>query len=478
MEMKQITEQFIASLSPNPAALANARQISQKGGFVGRFCSDDGTFYLGECSGSGKSNYVTSADFNDPDAAVLRCSCPSRQYPCKHGLALLYEISGGKKFDLCEIPADILEKRARKEARTEKKEAVEKTEGPPKTNKGARTKKLKKQLEGLDLAEKMMIELADSGLGSMGGNSAKAYRDLAKQLGDYYLPGVQLLVRRITLEIEELQNDGDFLHCREAAGTLVHLNALLKKARAYLAAKLENEDLEDDDSTLYEELGGIWQLERLRQLGLCKDNARRAQLSFQVYYDAGREEYVDLGYWADIDSGEIFAAVNYRPVKALKYVKQEDTVFELAVVPALTWYPGGLNRRARWDRAAFVPLSPEHLAQLRQKANADIAAAVKLVKNQIKNPLEDDFAALTVSFRRIGTTGNDTVLEDHAGGTILLANRSGEEDTVSRLAMLPDSGILENQVLFGAFFYDETTRRVSLQPYSIITDDAILRLQY
>ncbi len=476
--MKQITEQFIASLSPNPSALSNARSISQKGGFVKRFRSDDDTFYLGECSGSGQSNYVTSADFADPDAAVLRCSCPSRQYPCKHGLALLYEISSGKKFDSCEIPQDILDKRARKEARAEKKETVEKTDAPPKTNKAARSKKLKKQLEGLELAEKMMIELADSGLGSMGGNSAKAYRDLAKQLGDYYLPGVQLLVRRITLEIEEFQEDGDHRHYREAAGTLVHLNALLKKARTYLTEKLENESLEDDDSVLYEELGGIWQLERLKQLGLYKEHARLAQLSFNVYYDAGREEFIDLGYWADIDSGEVFAAINYRPVKALKYVKQEDTIFELAEVPALTWYPGGLNRRARWEQAAFVPLTTEHLAQLRQKACADIAIAVKAVKNQIKNPLEDDFAALMVSFHRIGKVGGDTVLEDNTGATIMLANRPGAEDTVQRISMLPDSGMLENQVLFGAFFYDETTRRVSLQPYSIITSDAVLRLQY
>ncbi len=476
--MKQITEQFIASLSPNAAALANARSISQKGGFVNRHCSDDDTFYLGECSGSGQSNYITSADFADPDAAVLRCSCPSRQHPCKHGLALLYEISSGKAFSPCEIPQDILDKRARKEARVEKKESTEKTEGPPKINKGARTKKLKKQLEGIDLAEKMMIELADSGLGSMGGSSAKAYRDLAKQLGDYYLPGVQLLVRRITLEIEEFQNDSDHRHYREAAKILVHLNALLKKARTYLTEKLENEALEDDNSVLYEELGGIWQLERLKQLGLYKENARLIQLSFNVYYDAGREEYIDLGYWADIESGEIFAAVNYRPIKALKHVKQEDTIFELAEIPALTWYPGGLNRRARWEQASFTPLTPELLVQLRQKASTDIATAVKAVKNQIKNPLEDDFAALMVSFRRIGKIGNDTVLEDNTGATIMLANRPGVEDTVQRISMLPDNAMLENQVLFGAFFYDETTRRVALQPYSIITDNAILRLQY
>ena len=102
--MRQITEQQILALAPNPAAGANGKKISQKGGFVRLEKSADDTFYLGECQGSGKSNYITTADFIEQEVPVFRCSCPSRQFPCKHSLALLYEMMAGKHFADCEIP--------------------------------------------------------------------------------------------------------------------------------------------------------------------------------------------------------------------------------------------------------------------------------------------------------------------------------------------------------------------------------------
>ena len=118
--MQQLTEQQILALAPNASAAANGKKISDKGGFVRLEHSADDTYYWGECTGSGKSNYTTSIDFIDPDAPMIRCSCPSRQFPCKHGLALMYEIFRQKSFALCEIPEDILNKRKKKQARVEK----------------------------------------------------------------------------------------------------------------------------------------------------------------------------------------------------------------------------------------------------------------------------------------------------------------------------------------------------------------------
>ena len=202
--MQQVTEQQILALAPNPAAASNGRKISQKGGFVRLEKSADDTFYLGECTGSGKSNYITTADYIDPKAPVFRCSCPSRQFPCKHSLALLYEMMAGKSFTVCEIPEDILKKREKKQSRdakaqekeqggaaesqstehTEKKKAASARAG-----KAARARKIKKQLEGLALTARLLRELLRAGLGTMGGTALDTYRQLSKQLGDYYLPG-------------------------------------------------------------------------------------------------------------------------------------------------------------------------------------------------------------------------------------------------------------------------------------------------
>ena len=69
--LKHLNEQQIAALAPNPTAAVNGKKISQKGGFVRRECSADGSFYLGECTGSGKSNYIVTADFINKEISYI-----------------------------------------------------------------------------------------------------------------------------------------------------------------------------------------------------------------------------------------------------------------------------------------------------------------------------------------------------------------------------------------------------------------------
>lgn len=145
--MQQVTEQQILALAPNPAAASNGRKISQKGGFVRLEKSADDTFYLGECTGSGKSNYITTADYIDPKAPVFRCSCPSRQFPCKHSLALLYEMMAGKSFTVCEIPEDILKKREKNSPATRRHRKKSRA-GRQRASQRNRRKRRKRHLPG------------------------------------------------------------------------------------------------------------------------------------------------------------------------------------------------------------------------------------------------------------------------------------------------------------------------------------------
>ena len=363
--MQPVTEEQIRAMAVNAAALANARKISQKGGFLRLERSEDDTFYMGECSGSGKSNYITSADFIEPGNIVCRCSCPSRQFPCKHGLALLFEISAGKNFEICEIPEDIQKKREKKLARNQKagkqaegelspEMAEKKKASAAKSAKAAKTKKIKKQMEGLSLTETLVRDLVRAGLGTMGGTALKTYEQLAKQLGDYYLPGPQRLLNGLILEIAAFQRDQREEHYENAIDILKKLWTLVKKSRQYLEKKLAENDVDQDDNRLYEELGGIWKLTELEAIGRGKTNLSLMQLSFWVAYDMAGKEYIDTGCWADLSTGEIFMTYNYRPVKALKYIKEEDTVFHVAQVAKAFTYPGEGNLRIRRDHPSLI----------------------------------------------------------------------------------------------------------------------------
>lgn len=494
--MKEISEQFISNLAPNTTAVSNGKKISTKGGFVKLFRSADDTFYMGQCKGSGKSDYITSADFVDDMSPVFRCSCPSRQFPCKHSLALLFEMAAKKEFEICEIPQDILDKRKRKETREAKKQEKEEAikngtvtekdaasaKASAKKSKAAKTKKIKKQLEGLKLTEDMVHSLLQTGLGTIGGNSIKTYTDLAKQLGDYYLSGPQTYVQQLIAEIEAFKKDGNEKHYRKAVTVLVKLRALIKKSETYLNAKLESDDPNGDDNILYEELGGIWKLEELNAIGLKKESATLVQLSFEVIYDEARKEYVDTGWWIDLENGEISVTRNYRPINRLKYMKEGDTISETTYVPVVSYYPGELNRRIRWDEkcVSFHKTEEKELAQIRGYAEKSFPDTIKKVKNQIKNTLADHYVVLLFAYQTIGKIEGTPVIEDASGNRLVLADMElrDHEGTLKRLFLLPEEELFQNQVLLGAFFYDEEKRRICVQPYSIVTEDRIIRLLY
>ena len=84
---------------------------------------------------------------------------------------------------------------------------------------------------------------------------------------------------------------------------------------------------------LYDRIGYIWQLSQLDELGLYRDNAVLAQLSFTIEFDAARAEYIDTGYWVELSTGAVYKKENLRPLKAVKHIKQDDTVLPANPTP-------------------------------------------------------------------------------------------------------------------------------------------------
>ncbi len=490
--MRKISEQTITSIAPNAAAAANGKKLSNGGSFIKLWRSEDDTFYMGECKGSGKNPYTTSADFVAEDHPVYRCSCPSRQFPCKHCLGLLYEMMSGKNFEICDIPEDILKKRDKLAARSappkapeemtpeEAAKAAKKKASAAKSASKAKAKKLEKQLEGLDLVEKAVKELISAGLGTMGGTSLKTYQDISKQLGDYYLNGPQRLFNRLIIEITEYQKDNLESHYDNAIDTLEKLYSLLKKSRQYINEKLENGDVSNDDTVLYEELGGAWKLTELEAIGKCKKDARLMQMSFWVTFDESRKEYIDSGVWCDLSDGNVYLTKNYRPVKSLKYVKADDSVFGVVNTPSMAVYPGDGTVRVRWESAKIADAVKEDYAKLRSFAAQSIESEAKAIKNTLKNAIASPVIYKTIAFSKIGQTDEGAVLRSKSGDTILLKDSAEIEPTVDRLYILPDKSFLENGVILCGFFYDPGLRRLCAQPLSIIPDntDSVIRLLY
>lgn len=470
-----ITEELIRSLAPNAAAVSNGKKISSSGDFKSLSKTEDETLIFGECMGSGKNPYHTSADFSG-SSPVFRCSCPSRQFPCKHALALMYEWLAKKEFTVSEIPEDIAQKREKAAKRAEKAAMPTEEKKVTKQNKAAAEKKLKKQAEGLELAEQFVSDMFTRGISSVSRASAAQYKSLAKQLGDYYLPEPQAIMNEIVSAAERLSAAPDDAETDRLTALCVRLSSIVKKSKAYIASKLESGEVLPEDSILYEAMGNVWKLSQLKEIGLYKENAAIIQLSFTVLHDDMHKADIDTAYWVDIETGEISKTENIRPLKAQKYIKAEDSVFGVHFIKELYRYPGGINRRIRWEAAEITDAAPETYPLVISKAESSISEAVKKAKNELKNTLSDKNAAMLVRFDSIEFAVSDGHPVMKLGGESIALEANGNYPDTADVLKVTSNEYLRNGALLGEIFYIPEKKRIYMCPISIVNENGIMRL--
>lgn len=478
--MLQLTASYIDSLAPNAAAAKNGRGLVQKDKLIKLYVSEEEDLLFGECLGSGKSNYVCSVDFIAPDNPVARCSCPSRQFPCKHALGLMYAYADGLDFKKSAVPEDIVSKRDKAEKREEskaKRESGELPDKPKKVNKSALKKKIARQLEALDELEKLVLSLVRGGLGTTDAQTVKSLNKHAKSLGSSYLTGAENELRRLALLLEGQDRESSYTY---AAEQLTLLHAFIKKGRTYLQAKQEHPDLKPDtESTIEEWLGHAWQLAELKEAGRVTENVELLQLAFYSCRDEARREFVDTGFWLELGSNQIHRTVQYRPFKAVKFMKEEDSFFDVAKIAELYRYPGGINSRVRFE--GILPRKTES-ADLKAACAAawpSIPEAVKAVKNQLKDPLSDRSPVVLLKASRIASTENgEFALVDSAGNSLRLGDVFRLPQGSTKLLSLVDSSLLDDCCVLAMFEHRMDTGRLIAQPLTILQGSRVARLLY
>lgn len=481
--MISIDEAYVDAAAPNPEAIKNGRGLVLKNKFTKFHISEDETILFGECQGSGKEPYRCSCDFARPDKPTHRCSCPSRQFPCKHCLALLYAYVQKKKFTTAAVPEDVQAKREKLQARAEKKDAD--ADKPRKVNLGALSKKIQAQLDGIDVLERLTLDLVRVGIGNMNAKLARQMEEQAKQLGDAYLPGAQAALHNYTKLFAG--DDGKFAEqstaqreriYSEALDQLGRLQALVKQGRAYLQRRRDDAELKPEtDSAIAAWLGHAWQLRELKDVGLVEADAELVQLAFNSHDDPARQEYIDTGVWMTLGSGRIRLTQNFRPYKAAKFIKSDDSFFQVAQVKELCVYPGDVNPRVRWEGMTPRPLEPADLQKIRQHGQPDFAAAVKEVKTHLKGPLADKQPIHALNFKHLGRIGATLVAEDDKGERLVLTDHGMAEEPASchLLSLLPKDSFA-GHTLIARFRHDLDTRKLQIKPLSIVTPTSIIRL--
>jgi hypothetical protein len=188
----------VAGLAPDASSLAAARRLARPGPWSDTGSTD--VLVWGKCQGSGKTPYQVSVDLTGP---AFRCSCPSRKFPCKHGLALLllWVDGSGAVADAAEAAGFAQEWAAERSARTGAKAAGDAAHPTRTPDPAAAAKRLEERLAlmdgGMDDFARWLTDLARSGTASARQQSYAWWDGTAARLVDAQLPGLADDVRAV-----------------------------------------------------------------------------------------------------------------------------------------------------------------------------------------------------------------------------------------------------------------------------------------
>lgn len=207
MSLPVWTADQVAAMAPDPASAKAGQGLAstRKWVLLGR----DARALWGECQGSGSKPYQVIVDASEP---AFRCSCPSRKFPCKHGLGLLF-LYAAQPAQVGEADAEpqwVSDWLAMRDSKAEKK--AEKAAAPPPErapDPAAQAKRASQREErvrgGLDDLEQWLNDGVRQGLATARQRPAAEWERVAARLVDAQAAGAARLVR----ELPGVANGGD-----------------------------------------------------------------------------------------------------------------------------------------------------------------------------------------------------------------------------------------------------------------------------
>ena len=198
-----LTEEQIIQLAPDAASVKAGKGLAVPGKWVLLACSERAVW--GHCQGSGKNPYQTAIDLND---IAFKCSCPSRKFPCKHGLGLLLLFAAqADLLEKAEEPEWVTAWLAKRGEKAEKKEQKARDEKP--VDAAAQAKRQEKRhqnvLNGIEDLETWMKDLVRNGLVNVPERADSLFENMARRMVDAQAQGLAGRLRAI----EEISFLGD-----------------------------------------------------------------------------------------------------------------------------------------------------------------------------------------------------------------------------------------------------------------------------
>jgi hypothetical protein len=188
-----LTEDQILTLAPDEASKKSGKDLANPNKWVNKGANEQALW--GEAQGSGSKPYQTQIDLSN---IAFKCSCPSRKFPCKHGLGLmLFYTRQQNAFTATEAPAwvaDWLSKRTEKEEKKATKEEKPVDEAAQAKRQQARQNKVADGIEELRL---WMKDIVRNGILNIPDKGFAYFESMAKRMIDAQSPGLANMIRNL-----------------------------------------------------------------------------------------------------------------------------------------------------------------------------------------------------------------------------------------------------------------------------------------
>ena len=385
-----LTEEQILQLAPDDSSVKAGKGLATLSKWILRECSERAVW--GHCQGSGKNPYQTVIDLNN---IAFKCSCPSRKFPCKHGLGLLLLYARQPdQFKQVEEPdwvAAWLTKRAEK---AEKKEQKAKNEAP--IDEAAQAKRQEKRhqkvLGGISDLEVWMKDLVRNGFLNVPERAYIIFDNMARRMVDAQAPGLAGRLKAM----QEIDFDSESWKS-ELTESMSRLYLLMQSYRNIESLPDEWKDeirtqigypQSKDNILAGKPVTDCW-------LVLHKQSRKVNDINIDIYWFYGKKSSLFAKYLSFAVAGS-FSTENWIP----------GSVYE----GALCFYNGtGICRRALFRESellkeAFVP-----------KCCPDLKQAAAMYRQAMNtNPFSEDIPLL-INDVTVARNGNGYGMLDNAG---------------------------------------------------------------
>ncbi len=188
-----LSEDQILALAPDDPSRKSGKDLAAPAKWVSKGSNDVALW--GECQGSGSKPYQTQIDLAN---LAFKCSCPSRKFPCKHGLGLLLlRARQPKEFAPSDPPAWVTEWLSKRTEKEEKK--TEKKDKPVDEAAQAKRQQARQQkvADGLEELRRFIKDIIRNGMVNLPEKGPAFWENMAKRMVDAQAPGLAAQLRAL-----------------------------------------------------------------------------------------------------------------------------------------------------------------------------------------------------------------------------------------------------------------------------------------